>query len=382
MASGRPLLSLVMIMRDAAAEIEACLASCAGAVDEMIICDTGSADASVKLARRFLKGWLAEPGARRRGKLISYAWRDDFAAARNFALEQAKGQWALLLDSDERLAEGTKNALRTLAAELAAGHLPTGCTWDTALGEGAGAPDLVELWRHNVDLAGREVPGEADDLSVRIARIDRRLRYRGQVHEQLIWTDGRPLGAAFASRELLFLLHTGYRPEVKGEKDERNYRLLRRQAGQGGSTYLLDYYLAQMYFAKGEYGEAARQAEAALISTRPVHDRFAPWRLLYQSLANLAAAASGEERASLEGRVDKVLEAGLKELPDWPDFYYFRGGRRWNAGREAEGLADLEQARRLAEEFAARHPDQEFGFAELLPMLEQALGQARREIGG
>ena len=76
-------LSLVLIMRDAEADILRCLESCGEAVDEMVICDTGSRDRSVARVRKFLRHWQG-PG--RRGELCRYKWRDDFAAARNYAL--------------------------------------------------------------------------------------------------------------------------------------------------------------------------------------------------------------------------------------------------------------------------------------------------------
>ena len=57
--------------------------------DEMIVVDTGSTDATVELAQA--------AGA----KVCHFSWCDDFAAAKNFALEQANGDWILFLDADE-----------------------------------------------------------------------------------------------------------------------------------------------------------------------------------------------------------------------------------------------------------------------------------------
>ena len=46
-------LSLSMIVRDEAERLESCLASVAGFVDEMVLLDTGSRDATVAIP----KGW-------------------------------------------------------------------------------------------------------------------------------------------------------------------------------------------------------------------------------------------------------------------------------------------------------------------------------------
>ena len=145
MAGKRMLLSLVLIMRDAEREIGMCLESCGEAVDEMVLVDTGSKDGTVRTARRFLRGWL-RPG--RRGKIYHYEWQDDFAAARNFALSHAHGEWLLLLDADEYLSRETRGNLRPLVEILAAGRLPEwlGPCYATRAGTEPGElPDMVEL---------------------------------------------------------------------------------------------------------------------------------------------------------------------------------------------------------------------------------------------
>lgn len=59
--------------------------------DEVIVIDSGSTDRTVELAKA--------QGA----KVAFRAWDDDFAAQRNFALEQTEADWVLYLDADERL---------------------------------------------------------------------------------------------------------------------------------------------------------------------------------------------------------------------------------------------------------------------------------------
>lgn len=59
--------------------------------DEVIIIDSGSTDKTVELAQAH--------GA----KVAFRAWTNDFAAQRNFALEQTQADWVLYLDADERI---------------------------------------------------------------------------------------------------------------------------------------------------------------------------------------------------------------------------------------------------------------------------------------
>ena len=84
--------SLCMIARDEAGFLEKCLANVEGLVDEIVVVDTGSTDDTLAVARRF--------GAR----IHRQMWNNDFAEARNRALESARGQWILCLDCDEVIA--------------------------------------------------------------------------------------------------------------------------------------------------------------------------------------------------------------------------------------------------------------------------------------
>lgn len=56
---------------------------------ELIIVDTGSDDGTVELAKKYTD------------KVFHFDWIDDFAAARNFGLDMARGEWFLYLDADE-----------------------------------------------------------------------------------------------------------------------------------------------------------------------------------------------------------------------------------------------------------------------------------------
>lgn len=82
-------ISACVIAKNEAGNITRCLQSMQDIVDEMIVVDTGSTDDTTKIAEQL--------GA----KVFHYKWNNDFAAARNYALEQAKGDWIIFLDADE-----------------------------------------------------------------------------------------------------------------------------------------------------------------------------------------------------------------------------------------------------------------------------------------
>lgn len=91
-------LSLVVITRDAGAQLADCLASAAFAA-EVIVVDSGSRDDTVEIARR--------AGAR----VIAQPWLG-FGPQKNFAVAQAAHDWVLCLDADERVSPGLARSIR------------------------------------------------------------------------------------------------------------------------------------------------------------------------------------------------------------------------------------------------------------------------------
>ena len=97
-----PVLSLCLIARDSIRTLGACLASIRPWVDEMVVVDTGSVDATPQIASRF------------RARVFEFAWCDDFSAARNESLRHARGQWLFWMDSDDTIDEANGRRLRDL----------------------------------------------------------------------------------------------------------------------------------------------------------------------------------------------------------------------------------------------------------------------------
>ena len=105
-ASSRARLSVVLITRNAAAQLPECLASVAFA-DEVVVVDSGSTDGTVELAARY--------GAR----LVQKEWLG-FGRQKQFAVEQAANDWVLCLDADERVSpELAASMVRELEAPAA-----------------------------------------------------------------------------------------------------------------------------------------------------------------------------------------------------------------------------------------------------------------------
>ena len=86
-------ISLCMIVKNEEANLSKCLSSIKDIVDEIVVVDTGSNDATKEIARRFTD------------KVLDFDWVDDFSKARNYAFEQATKDYILWLDADDVLLE-------------------------------------------------------------------------------------------------------------------------------------------------------------------------------------------------------------------------------------------------------------------------------------
>jgi glycosyltransferase involved in cell wall biosynthesis len=95
-------LSLVIITRDAAHELADCLASASFAA-ETIVVDSGSRDDTAAVAAR--------SGAR----VIEHAW-EGFGPQKSFAVGEARHDWVLCLDADERVTPQLAAAIGALFA--------------------------------------------------------------------------------------------------------------------------------------------------------------------------------------------------------------------------------------------------------------------------
>lgn len=100
-----PQISLCMIVKNEAHCLGRSLYHARELADDLVVVDTGSTDRSVDIARLF------------DARIFSFAWCQDFAAARNFALKYAQGRWILILDADEAIAAQDIKFVRRLTTE-------------------------------------------------------------------------------------------------------------------------------------------------------------------------------------------------------------------------------------------------------------------------
>lgn len=99
-------ISLCMIIKDEQDVLARCLDSIKDVVEEIVIVDTGSKDASIEIAKRYSD------------KVFSYTWKDDFAAARNYSFSFASMDYCMWMDADDILTEKDKKELQELKESM------------------------------------------------------------------------------------------------------------------------------------------------------------------------------------------------------------------------------------------------------------------------
>ncbi|MCX7858309.1 MAG: glycosyltransferase family 2 protein, partial [Deltaproteobacteria bacterium] len=183
-------LSLCMIVKNEAHQLEELLRQVKEVVDEIVIVDTGSEDGTLEIAKHYTS------------LVFHFPWQNDFSAARNFALDRARGDYFLWLDADDRLPEESVKKIAALK--------------DYFDGEKFFSFILE-------DLKGGSVQSRC--YQVRCAPLRRNIRFRYKVHEELI-SSLREAGCREVNTNIV-IRHHGYQdPDTLREKMKRNLRLL------------------------------------------------------------------------------------------------------------------------------------------------------------
>ena len=99
-------ISLCMIVKNEEKVLARCLDSVADLVDEIVIVDTGSTDATKKIAANYTD------------KIYDFTWVDDFSAARNFAFSRGTGDYLFWLDADDVIRQEEWRKLMDLKRRL------------------------------------------------------------------------------------------------------------------------------------------------------------------------------------------------------------------------------------------------------------------------
>jgi tetratricopeptide (TPR) repeat protein len=285
----QPILSLCMIVKNERENLPQCLASAKPYVNEMIVVDTGSNDETPEIAAKY-------------GAKVSYfAWQDDFAAARNYSISQASGDWILILDADEQLVVESENFLDQLSSE------PTIIAYLIALTEAKG---------HQL----------TPSYPPRLLRNIQGVEYTGFFHEQPIYQNQSIKGNQFGCLEGVRILHYGYDKEQLLQKNiNRNIPILERNRQEEGLSLMLLYCLAGMYGDTGQTEKAQDCYEEAFDRLLPnLIDGIAPDDFSFiPSLICILGVQSLQKKDYETARW--LCQRGLEWCPNYPPLNYLAG---------------------------------------------------------
>jgi tetratricopeptide (TPR) repeat protein len=228
--------SLCMIVKNEEANLPACLASVADLVDEVVVVDTGSSDATREVAATVT------------ARVFEFPWVDDFAAARNESLRHATGDWIFWLDADDRLDEESRHKLRALFAGL----------------KNENVAYVMKC------LCASDTPGGADTVvdHVRLFRNDPLLRWKYRVHEQIL-PAVRAQGGEVRWADVV-IRHVGYQdPALRHRKLERDLGLLRREVADQPDDPFTLFNLGSVYQELGRTAEALPILQRSLALSHP-----------------------------------------------------------------------------------------------------------------
>jgi len=246
--------------------------------DEIVVVDTGSTDRTRQIA--------AEHGA----LVHDFVWSDDFAAARNYALDLARGDWIIYIDADERIRQGTAGTLRDLLQQP--GH--------------AG---------YQVQLHPR--PGFTAHWVLRVFRNHPSIRFRGIIHET-VWPAMSSYGDATGQTvgyAGVVVDHAGFETDQQA-KHHRNLPLLKKAVELEPERVYCWCHLANVYAELGE-SELAEQSwlhaiELVRQKSEPGIDDSLPYAGLIQW------------RCRRAGDIAPLLDEALDRFPGNMQLYWLR----------------------------------------------------------
>lgn len=224
-------LSVCLIAKNEENMIRDCLESVKDISNDIIVVDTGSIDDTKSIALEYTS------------KVYNYEWNDDFAAARNFCIENAKNDFILSIDCDERLIN-PKTLLSTLSQ----------------LDDNIGGV-MVKVVSYNDKKEGKDV---FNSKMVRLFRNQPTIRFEGIIHEQVL---NSILNAGYKLKDSeVEFIHEGYNHDAvtMRKKQKRNLDLLIRQSKQKPNSAYNLFQLARTYLALNDLENAEKEISKAI----------------------------------------------------------------------------------------------------------------------
>lgn len=207
-------LSVCMIVKNEAKNIVQAISDALLVGDEVIVVDTGSTDETKQIAREY--------GAR----VFDFEWCNDFSAARNYSIDQAKYDWVMWMDADDRIpVESAKKIIELKAKPL---------------------DSIYGFKLHNVNPIESRFTTDQDFLQGRMFPNRPDVRFEKILHEQ-VTPSALNAGLKLVQVDVV-INHVGYqdRSTVR-EKIKRNSKLLLLEAGYPKDTVFYSFDIGECF---------------------------------------------------------------------------------------------------------------------------------------
>lgn len=251
--------------------------------DEIIVVDTGSTDNTLNI----LENAGITP--------YHFTWCNDFSAAKNYAIQQATGDWIVFLDADEYFDASSVQRFRT---EMTRYHV----------NKKIGAI-MCQLINIDVDNKNKIIDTM---IQVRIFRNNKDIYYKNTVHEQLVTKPGKYIMQKCFN---FTIMHTGYSSTIVRQKAERNLPILKQKEKiavtkkDKGESYL---FLMDAYNCLGNYDKVREYAQKTIENgIVALGNEINPYTLLISSMIKLGV----DERDIIS-----EIERAIAKFPQEPFF--------------------------------------------------------------
>lgn len=309
-------ISQCMIVKNEEKNIRRALEWAKDIVCEQIVVDTGSIDDTIGIAQ--------EMGA----KVYRFTWNNDFAAAKNYAIKQATGEWIAFLDADEYLIKEDADKLPDILERINGKSM-----------------DIVRTNLLNINQKG-DVFGVFEQD--RFFRNDKDIKYEGKIHEELVSSTGRQL-CVMNMQDTIRIFHTGYAwtQELRKTKSIRNEKMIKELLKETDDSWVLKTYADALLVGENlegakEYIVKALEKNDGLLDRNGILDA-------YQMMLSILLDLAIKEKKFDYDEFERYYEKAKKIDEFFPDFDMIYGFWKFERKNWEECIKYLERAISLAE---------------------------------
>jgi glycosyltransferase involved in cell wall biosynthesis len=297
-------ISACLIVKNEEKTLPRCLDSVKDIVSEIIVVDTGSTDRTVEVAESY--------GA----KIYHFEWINDFAAAKNYAISKARGNWIIFLDADEYF---TSDSIPLIPDIIKKAH--------------KNKYDFIMGYMSHLDTGSNKL--FESSFKIRIFRNDVNIRYKGAIHEMIVRTN-YPARVLDATSQIK-MIHTGYSPETIQDKDKstRNLDLLFKEWEKNPNSDLA-FYIAESYMVGKDYENGLKYAYKVF-----EYQNGTLIGIYEKNYINIISCMNILKRPA-EEIISTVYEA-CQKYPTVPDFYFYLGDLYVKANRNFDAVQAFEK---------------------------------------